>query len=146
MVMVWNNSTTLLDCITFITTSSRKFGVLVYVVGFLDLSTKDPSSYTNLLPNRNSNGCPSIDPNLLIGTFSSSGLNFAKGVCVSTLFVCSPIAYRPPCVYCCCYCYKCCCNAKNVVDFQWCPSSFHIYPHPSVDAPHPLETLYHAFS
>ncbi len=25
------------------------------------------------------------------------------------------------------------------MDFQWCPSNFHIYPHPFVDTPHPLK-------
>jgi hypothetical protein len=30
-------------------------------------------------------------------------------------------------------------NVINVVDFQWCPSNFHIYPHPFVDTPHPLK-------
>jgi hypothetical protein len=35
-------------------------------------------------------------------------------------------------------------NVKNVVDFQWCPSNLRIYPHPYMDIPHPLKTLYHA--
>ncbi len=35
-------------------------------------------------------------------------------------------------------------NVENVVDFEWCPSSLHIRPHPSIDAPQPLETLYRA--
>jgi hypothetical protein len=35
-------------------------------------------------------------------------MNIAEGGCVSILFVCSPLAYRPPCVYFCCCCYKCC--------------------------------------
>jgi hypothetical protein len=35
-------------------------------------------------------------------------------------------------------------NAKNDVDFQWCPSNLLIYPHPYMDTPHPLKFLYHA--
>jgi hypothetical protein len=35
-------------------------------------------------------------------------------------------------------------NAENVVNFQWCLSNLHICPHPSIDAPQPLEALYHA--
>jgi hypothetical protein len=111
--MVWNNWTALSTCITSIATSSTYFGVLVYVIGFFDPFVEDPSSCSNLLPRPNSNGCPSANLSLLTSTCSSSGLNFAKGVYVSTLFVYSPVAYRPLCVYCCCCCcycyyYKCC--------------------------------------
>ncbi len=62
-----------------------------------------------MLPNSNSNGNPFINYGLLIGICSFDGLNISKECCVSTPFVCSPIAYRPSCVYCCC-CYKCCCK------------------------------------
>ncbi len=34
-------------------------------------------------------------------------------------------------------------NARDVVDFLWCPSNLHLCPHPYVDTPQPLETLYH---
>ncbi len=34
-------------------------------------------------------------------------------------------------------------NVGNVLDFQWCPSSLYICPHPSANVPHPLETLCH---
>ncbi len=33
----------------------------------------------------------------------------------------------------------------NVLDLQWCPPNLHIHPLQSVDAPHPLETLWHPF-
>jgi hypothetical protein len=33
-------------------------------------------------------------------------------------------------------------NAKNVMDFQWCPSNLHICPHPSIDTPHLLFKKY----
>jgi len=95
-------------------TSSTDFGVLVYVVGFLDPSTNDPISCTNMLPSPNSNGNPFVDLGLLIGTCTYNGLNTAKEGCVSILFVYNPIACRPSCVccYCCCKCYckcwKCC--------------------------------------
>jgi hypothetical protein len=73
------------------------FGVLVYVIGFLDPFTNDPLLCINLLPNPNSNGCPFIDHGLLIGTCSFCGLNIAKGGYVSTLFICNLVSYRPPC-------------------------------------------------
>jgi hypothetical protein len=104
--MVWKNLTVLSTCITYATTISTDFGVLVCVIRFLDLSTKDPSSYTNLLPNPNSNGCPYANLSLLAGTYSSSGFNTIKGVCVSILSVNSLVACRPPYVYYCCC--KCC--------------------------------------
>ncbi len=89
-------------------TSSTNFGVIVYVVGFLDPSIDDPISCTNLLPNPNSNGYPFADPCLLTGTCNSDGLNTTKGGCVSTLSICNPIACRFFYVY---YCY-CCCYCK----------------------------------
>jgi hypothetical protein len=107
--MISNNSITLFACITLSTTSSTNFGVLVYVVGFLDLFTKDPNFCTNLLPTPNSNGCPSINPSLPTDTCSFSGLNIATKVCVPTLSVYSPVTCRPPYVYC-CSCRKCCCK------------------------------------
>ncbi len=119
IVMVWNNSTTLSTYITYTATSSTNFGVLVGVVGFLDPSTNDPICYTNLFPSSNLNGGPFVDPSLLIGTCSPSGLNTIKGGCVSIVSVYSLVAYKPPCVYCyccdycCCWCYcwcKWCCK------------------------------------
>jgi hypothetical protein len=92
--------------ITFATTSSTNFGVLVYVVRSLDPSIDDPSSYTILLPSSNSNGNPFANFGLLGGTYNFVGLNFSKVGCVTTLFIYSSIAYRPSCVYC-CYYYKC---------------------------------------
>jgi len=67
-----------------------------------------------LFPSLNSNGNPSADPGLLIDTYSSNGLNFAKEGSISTIFVCNPVACRPSYVYCsyyykyCCKCWKCC--------------------------------------
>jgi hypothetical protein len=104
--MVWNNSITLFAYITFVTTSSIDFGVLVCVLGFLDPFVNDPNSYTILFPSSNSNGSP-IDSNLLGGTCNFVGLNTSKVGCVATFFVYSSIACRPSCVYYCCYC-KCC--------------------------------------
>ncbi len=109
IAMVWNNSTTLSTYITSTTTSSIDFCVLVYVIGFLDPSTKHPNSYTNIFPSPNSNGCPYVDPSLITNTCNYGGLNILKGVCVSTLFVYNPVAYRIFCVYC-CYCCCCCCK------------------------------------
>ncbi len=101
-------------CSTFTITFSKNSSVFVCVVGFLDPSTRDPNFCTNLLPITNWNGCLSIDPNLLVGTCSFGGLKIAKGVCVSTLSICTLIACKLLCVcwyyyccYCCCYC-KCC--------------------------------------
>ncbi len=107
--MVWNNLVALFTFITFATTSSTDFGVLVYVVGTLNPSTNDPSSYTILLLSSNSNGNPFTDSGLLGGTYSFAGLNSSKACCVTTLFVYSSVVYKPSCVYCCC-CYKCCCK------------------------------------
>ncbi len=105
--MVSNNLVALFAFITFAATSSTDFGVLVYVIGSLDVSIDDPNSYTILLPNSNSNRNPSIDFTLLSGICNSVGLNFSKASCVTTLFVYSSIAYRPSYIYCCCF-YKCC--------------------------------------
>ncbi len=57
----------------------------------------------------NSNGNPFVDFGLLIDTYSSNDLNFAKKGFISTIFICNPKACRPSYVYYCC-CYKCCCN------------------------------------
>jgi hypothetical protein len=104
--MVWNNSTSLSTCITFVATSSTYFCVFVYVVRFLNPSSKDPNSCIILLPNPNWNGYPFVDHGILVGTYSSSGLSTAKAGCVSILSICSSLAYKPPCVYyCCCKCY-----------------------------------------
>ncbi len=114
IAMVWNNLATLFACITFVTTLSIDFGVLVYVVGFLDPFTKGPNSCINILPSPSSNECPPTNPTLLIGTCSSSGLNTTIGVCVPILSIYNLVACIPPCVYCCCcycfyfYCCKCC--------------------------------------
>jgi hypothetical protein len=67
-------------------------------VGFLDPSSKDPSSCTIQLPSPNSNHCPSANLSLLVDTYISSGLNIAKGGFVPILSSYSSLAYRPPCV------------------------------------------------
>ncbi len=111
----------------------------------MDPSIEHPNSYTNLFPNPNSNGCPSINPSLLISTCSYGGLNIVKGVCVSILSIYNPIAYRPfvfIVVIVVVVVVNVVINAENVVDFQWCPSNLHICPHPFVDTPQPLEALY----
>ncbi len=64
-------------------------------MGFFYPSIDDPIFCTNLLLNPNSNGCPFIDPSLLIGTCNYSGANTTKEGCVSTLYVCNPIACIP---------------------------------------------------
>jgi hypothetical protein len=112
IAIVWNNSTTFYACIIFVATSSTNFGVFVDVVGFLDPSKDDPISCTNLFLSSNSNGNLSVDLGLLLTTCISDGLNIAKEGYVSTLSVCSPLAYRPSCVYYCCCCYYCkwCCK------------------------------------
>jgi hypothetical protein len=51
IAIVWNNYVALFACITSTTTSSTDFGVLVYVIGFLDPSIKDPSYCTNTIRN-----------------------------------------------------------------------------------------------
>ncbi len=107
IAMVWNNSTTLFACITYATISSINFGVLIYVVGFLNPCTNDPISCTILSPNSNSNGNPSADYGLLGGTCIFDGLNTSKEGCVSTLSICNSVACRFSYVYCCCCC-KCC--------------------------------------
>jgi hypothetical protein len=103
IAMVWNNLATLSTFITSTTTSSINFRVLVYVVG-----SPNPSSYTILFPNSNSNGNPSVDFGLLGGTYSCIHLNSSKVGCVATLSICSSVTCRPSCV--CCCCYKCCCQ------------------------------------
>jgi hypothetical protein len=97
--MAWNNLAILSTCITSVTTSSTDFGVLVYIIGFLDPSIDDPISYTNLFAISNSNGNPSVDSGLLISTCSSNGLNISKKGCGSTPFICNLVACRPYCVY-----------------------------------------------
>jgi hypothetical protein len=94
-----NNSTRLFAFISFASTSSTNFGVLVYVIGSIDPFANDPSS--------NSNGNPFVDSSLLSGTFSSAGLDSSKAGCLATLSICSSICCRPLCVYY-CYYYKCC--------------------------------------
>jgi len=107
IAIVLNNFVALSICITFATTSSTNFSVLFYVVGFLDPSTEVLDSCINLLPDPNSNDYPSIDLNLLIGTYGSGGLNTTTRVCVPTFSICILVSYRP--AYVCCYCcYKCC--------------------------------------
>jgi len=59
--MVWNKLDILSTCITFVATSSTEFGIFIYVIGFLDPSTNDPVSYTNMLLSPSSNGCPSTN-------------------------------------------------------------------------------------
>ncbi len=127
IAMVWNNSTALSTFITFATTSSTNFGVLVNVVRSLDPSIDDPSSYTILLPSWNSNGNPFADFGLLGGICRSIGLNSSKIGCVATFTIYNSIACRPSCVY-----YYCAANVvvnvENVLDLQWSPSNLHIHP------------------
>jgi hypothetical protein len=99
--------------ITFATTSSIDFGVLIYVIGSINPSIDDLSSYTILFPSLNSNGNSFANFGLLGGTFSSTNLNSSKVGCLTTLSVCDSISCRPSYVCCCCYkccskCYKCC--------------------------------------
>jgi hypothetical protein len=111
IAIVWNNLVPFYAYITFVATSSIDFGVLVYVVGFSDLSIDCASiSWTNLLPNSNSNGNPFVDPGLLFSTCISNGPNTIKESYVSTFSVCSPIACKLSCV---CYCYYC-------YYYKWC--------------------------
>ncbi len=76
-------------------------------MGFLDPCPKDTNSCTILFLSLNSNGCPSTNPGLLVGTYISSGLNTTKGISIPILSFYSSLAYGPPCV-CCCYCLCCC--------------------------------------
>jgi hypothetical protein len=101
--MVRNNLIVLYAYMTSIVTSSIDFGVLIYVIGFLDPYVNDPISYTNLLPSPNSNGCPFTNLGLLTSTCSSCGLSTTKEGYVSTFSIRSLIACKPYCV-CCCYC------------------------------------------
>jgi len=110
--MLYNNSVALSTFITFVATSSIDFCVLVCVVRSLDPSTNDPSSYTILLPNSNSNGNPSGDFGLLGGTCSSTCLNSSKAGCVTILSIYNSVTCRPSCVFYCCYC-KCCCKCTK---------------------------------
>ncbi len=87
IAMVWNNSIALSTCIIFATTFSTNFGVLVYVIGFLNPFVDDPTSYTIILPNSNSNGNPFANFGILGGTCSFDGLNTSKACCVATLSI-----------------------------------------------------------
>jgi hypothetical protein len=120
IAIVWNNYITLFVCITSTTTSSTNFGVLVYVVGFLNPSTKDPSSCTNLLPNPKSNDCSFIESSLLTSTYNSCGLNIVTRVCVPILSICILVGYRLACVYyCCCWCCKCYYKCWKCCGLSW---------------------------
>jgi hypothetical protein len=139
--MVWNNLVALFAFITFATTSSIDFGVLVYVVGSLDPSRIDPNSCIILLPNSNSNGNPSTNYGLLGGTCNSISLNFSKAGCVAIFSVCNLLACRPSCVCCCsykCYCKIWKCFGLIVVSIQ----SSHASPS-KCRCSSPLETLCH---
>jgi hypothetical protein len=84
----------------------------------MDPSTKDSNSCTNLLPSPNLNGYPFANLGLLTNIYNFGGLNTAKGICVSTLSICSPIDYKFPCVYyCCCY-YSCKCYGLLIVSIK----------------------------
>ncbi len=89
--------------ITSTTTSSTNFGVLVYVIKFLDPFVNDPIFCTNMFPSSNSNGNPFAYLSLLIRTCSFDGLNSTKEGFVSTFSICNLIAFIPSCVY-----YYCC--------------------------------------
>jgi uncharacterized membrane protein len=78
IVIVWNNLIAFYVCITFTTTSSMDFGVLVYVIRYLNPFTNVSISYTNLLPNSNSNGNPFIDHGILTSTYIFNGLTTTK--------------------------------------------------------------------
>ncbi len=134
--MVWNNSVVLFALITFVATSSIDFGVLVCVVGSLDLSANDPNSYTTILPSSNSNGNPFANFGLLGATCGYVGLNSWKASCVATFFIYSSITCWPSCVYC-CWCCKCC--GVAVVH----TSNLHIHLHQSANVLHLLEPLCH---
>jgi hypothetical protein len=110
--MVWNNLATLSAFTTFAATLSTNFSVFFCVVGSLNPSANDPSSYTIIFPNSNSNGNPFVDSNLLGGTYSSTSLNFSKASCGTTISLCNLVACRPSYVYYYC-CYKCCCKCQK---------------------------------
>jgi hypothetical protein len=76
IAMVWNNLVALSAYITFVSTSSTNFGVLICVIVFLDSFVDDPISCTNMFFSPYSNGCPFVDHGLLIDNSSSSGLNY----------------------------------------------------------------------
>ncbi len=108
IAMVWNNLVASFACITFATTSSIDFGILVCVIRFLDPFTDDPITCTNLLLSPNSNDYPFTDPSLLFGTCSFGGLNITKEGCVSILSIYSLVPYCPSYVFYCCCCKWCC--------------------------------------
>jgi len=78
IAIIWNNSIAFCVCINSRATSSTNFGVLICVEGFLDLYVDDPIFCTNMLPNSNSNGNPSINLGLVTNTYNSDGLNSTK--------------------------------------------------------------------
>ncbi len=92
---------------SYAATSSINFGVLVYVIGFIDPFANDPNSSTILLPSSNSNQNPFVDSTLLGGTSSFVGLNSSEASFFATFYICSLVSYRPSYVCYCCY-YKCC--------------------------------------
>jgi hypothetical protein len=113
IAIVWNNSIAFYVFITRTTTSSTDFGVLVYVIGYLNPFTNVPISYTNLLRNSNSNANPFIDPSILTSIYIFNGPIIAKEGYVSTLFVYS-LVYWPSFICCCCKCYYKCCGLPMV--------------------------------
>jgi hypothetical protein len=121
ITIVWNNYIALFAYITSITTSSTNFGVLVCVIGFLDPSTKDPSSCTNLLPNSKSNECSFVNYSLLTSTYNSNGLNIVTRVCVPIFSICNLVGYIFACVYyyCCCWCCKCYYKCWKCCGLSW---------------------------
>jgi hypothetical protein len=76
-------------------------------MGFLDPFPKDPNFCTILLPSPNSNGYPSTNLGLLVGTYISSGVNIAQGGSVLILSFYNSLAYGPLRVY---YCWCFCCS------------------------------------
>ncbi len=82
----------------------------------MDLFVDDPISCTNMLPNSNSNGNPSINLGLVINTYDCDGLNSTKECFVSTPSICSLLPCRPSYVCCCYYC-KCCCKCSKCYGF-----------------------------
>jgi hypothetical protein len=54
------------------------FGVLVYFIKYLNPFTNVSISYTNLLPNSNSNGNPFIDPSILTSVYIFNGPTTTK--------------------------------------------------------------------
>jgi hypothetical protein len=136
--MVYNNLVVSLACITYVATSPTDLSVLVYIVEFLDPYLENPSSYIILFPSPNSNGCPSTNLGLLVGTYISSGLNTIKRGFVLILSFNNSLACGPPyCCYCCfCY-YKFCGLPLLSIQFSYMSPSY-------VVTPQPLETRYHS--